>query len=182
MIQRRRRRGGNALLEFTLVGIPVIFILISTVELSRGMWIYHTLAYSLKEGTRYAVVHGNDCQTDKNSCSVQIRDIAKVIQSAGMGLIPEQLANVNFTTSTRTVTCSTLAACVAAGSTGDTYFPTATPGTSPRDPGADVGQAVTITAQYPFDSAISMLFPSGGGRMVFPGFVLPGESSEQVRF
>ena len=41
----RNRERGTTLLEFTLVGIPLIFLLISTVEISRGMWQYHTLAH-----------------------------------------------------------------------------------------------------------------------------------------
>ncbi len=177
----RNRRAGNSLLEFTLVGIPVIFILISTVEISRGMWIYHSLAYALKEATRYTAVHGNDCQVEKNSCTIRIRDIAQVIQTTGMGLLPEQMTNVSFISSTRTVTCSTLAACLQAGGTGDTYWPTYAPGTYPTDTGGNPNATIRITAQYPFISAISMLFPSGGG-MVFPAYTLPGESSEDIRF
>src|SRR5215471_18790761 len=56
--RRNRQRGGSSLIEFTLVGIPIIFVLISTFEMSRGMWLYHTLAYAAREGTRYAIVHG----------------------------------------------------------------------------------------------------------------------------
>jgi Flp pilus assembly protein TadG len=47
-----KERGGTSLVEFTLVGIPMIFLLISTFEVARGMWEYHTLAYAVKEGTR----------------------------------------------------------------------------------------------------------------------------------
>ena len=39
----RSRCGGQSLVEFTLVGIPLIFVLISVFEISRGMWMYHTL-------------------------------------------------------------------------------------------------------------------------------------------
>ena len=62
MIRESKRRG-QALVEFTFVGIPMIFILISVFEMSRGMWIYHTLTYAVKEGTRVAMVHGQDCVT-----------------------------------------------------------------------------------------------------------------------
>ena len=54
----RRKRLGQTLVEFTFVGIPIIFVLISVFEMSRGMWMYHTLAYSVKQGVRFAIVHG----------------------------------------------------------------------------------------------------------------------------
>ena len=57
----RRRRRGATMLEMTLVGIPTIFILISIFEISRGIWMYETLAYAAKAGVRFASVHGADC-------------------------------------------------------------------------------------------------------------------------
>src|SRR5438874_6963926 len=83
---------GSAMLEMTLVGIPIIFILISIFEMSRGMWIYHTLAYAVKEGTRFAMVHGQNCwpltPSVTNSCKTMVADVAAVIKSAGIGLDP----------------------------------------------------------------------------------------------
>src|SRR5690242_13216787 len=49
---------GQSLVEFTFVGIPMIFVLIGTFEISRGMWMYHTLAHAVRDGVRYASVHG----------------------------------------------------------------------------------------------------------------------------
>ena len=49
-----RSAKGSTLLEFTLVGIPVIFVLISTIEMARGMWMYHTLCHAVKEAARFA--------------------------------------------------------------------------------------------------------------------------------
>ena len=60
MQQHESKRRGNSMIEFTLVGIPLMFVLISIVELSRGMWIYHTLAHAVKEGTRYTAVRGQN--------------------------------------------------------------------------------------------------------------------------
>ena len=58
-------RRGAVTLEFTLVGIPLLFTLISTVEMSRGMWMYQTQAYAISQGVRYLVVHGADCQLER---------------------------------------------------------------------------------------------------------------------
>jgi Flp pilus assembly protein TadG len=41
--RRKRTRRGSSILEFVLVGIPIIFVLISLFEISRGMWTYHTM-------------------------------------------------------------------------------------------------------------------------------------------
>ncbi len=57
----RKAERGSTVIEMTLVGIPIIFTLISVVEISRGMWMYHTLAYAAKNGVRLAVVHGRNC-------------------------------------------------------------------------------------------------------------------------
>ena len=82
MTNKRLDRRGSTILEFVLVGIPMIFIFISVFEISRGMWIYHTLAYSIREGVRYTTVHGKGCASP-NTCQVTIAQITGVIQSAG---------------------------------------------------------------------------------------------------
>jgi len=87
-LSRRRRQKGNSLIEFTMVGIPLMFVIISTFEMSRAMWTYETLAYAVKEGTRYAAVHGENCAVSPNNCAVKVSDIAGVVQAAGIGLDP----------------------------------------------------------------------------------------------
>ena len=87
MCNRKQRQRGSAMIEFTLVGIPMIFLLISIFEMSRAMWNYHTLAFAIREGTRYAVVHGSGCSTDpRNSCQATVAQVAQRIQDAGIGL------------------------------------------------------------------------------------------------
>src|SRR4051812_36013396 len=102
--RNRERRLGQTLVEFTFVGIPIIFILISIFEVSRGMWIYHTLAYSVKVGIRYASVHGINCVNttrNQNACRVNMgpasapsagtqASIAYVIRQAAVGLDPKK--------------------------------------------------------------------------------------------
>ena len=88
---RKFRSKGNTLIEFTLVGIPILFVLICIFEVSRGMWVYHTLTNAVREGTRFAIVHGQDCATAPNVCQVTIADIATRIRNEGVGLLPDQL-------------------------------------------------------------------------------------------
>ena len=86
------KRRGQALVEFTFVGIPVIFVFISVFEIARGMWMYHTMAYAAKEGVRYASVHGYNCTKNGNTCTVNIgpvsdtTSVAGVIRRAAVGL------------------------------------------------------------------------------------------------
>ena len=49
---RRKRSRGATILEFSLVGIGLIFVILSFFEVSRGMWTYQTLAYAVREGER----------------------------------------------------------------------------------------------------------------------------------
>ncbi len=181
-MSKPRLRRGNALMEFTLVGIPTILVLISTFEIARGMWVYHTLAYAIKEGTRYAAVHGQNCTILNNRCAVQIRDIARVIRDSGVGLDTSRLSGVEFRSVSRTITCPTLDACLKTGELGDTYWPALPQGSAGYpDLGADRAKDIQITAQYPFQSAISMVWPGAGG-IVFPTFVFPGSSRERIQY
>lgn len=182
-MRRRSWHRGSAIIEFTLVGVPLIFVLLSIFELSRGMWVYTALAHSVKEGTRFAIVHGNNCTVLPNNCIVNVREIANQIAYAGAGLIPADLQNVRFISDTRIITCPTLKSCQDAGATGDTYWP-ALPRTDPAYP--DAGSArfanLRIEAQYPFESFISMLWPGAGPGITFGRFLFQASSQEAVQF
>src|SRR5215471_2249418 len=104
---RNPRRGGSSLIEFTLVGIPVIFVLLSTFEMARGMWLYHTLAYAARQGTRYLIVHGIDCSLFGNAYCVTIPNVAAVIKNAAPGLDATQMT-VTLTPSQGAATTDTL--------------------------------------------------------------------------
>lgn len=170
MIRRRvRRQTGNAILEFTLVGIPLIFVLISIFEIARGMWIYHTLAYAVTEGTRYTVVRGVNCSSPANSCAASIASIAGVIEYAGVGLMPGQL-NLQFTPNSGAPTSCLLPDCL----TNTTTWPPS---------GANLpGMDVVITASYPFSSAIAMFWPGSGPGMGLPTVVVPATARERIQF
>jgi len=185
--RNRRKRLGQTLVEFTFVGIPIIFILISIFEVSRGMWIYHTLAYSVKVGIRYASVHGINCVNgngNPNDCTVNMgpasapsagtqASIAYVIRQAAVGLDPKK-TTVVFNASGTTTTCSLD---VSGGSNPcpATVWP-------PNDGVTDaVGKPIRIDITTPFNSAIAMLWP--GAKVVrFAGGSLGASSSDYVQF
>jgi len=180
MSRSRRRRRGNSLIEFTLVGIPVIFLLISVFEVSRGMWMYHTLASAIREGTRYAIAHGNSCNIYPNRCASRIRDIAARIRDRAVGIPPAQMRNVRFISATRTISCETLASCLDGTVSGAVYWPAGAPG-STIDMGGNRRVAIEITAEYRFQSMIAMFWPGSRG-INFGSFLLPASSRELIQY
>jgi Flp pilus assembly protein TadG len=183
MTRTRNPRRGNAVLEFTLVGIPVVFVLISIFEVSRGMWIYHTLAHAAREGTRFAIVHGQNCGTlptvcDKSvadsCCKKTVADIAAVIRDAGAGLIPEDLTVTIRNTNVFGANFDTVGPAFLSTLLSDnTEWPTGT-GSSP-------GNDIEITLTYPFRSAIALFWP-GAGPVTFGTFNLPATSQDRIQF
>ena len=182
--RNRRKRLGQTLVEFTFVGIPIIFTLISIFEVSRGMWIYHTLAYSAKVGVRYASVHGINCLSatnNPNSCTVNmgpvaapsagaLPSIAYVIREAAVGLDPAKTTLTFIDASGTPFTCT-----LANGSCAGSSWPTAD-GTSNA-----VGQPIRIDITTPFNSAIAMLWP--GAKVVrFASGTLGATSQDYVQF
>ncbi len=169
-MRRGSERGGSSLLEFVLVGIPLVFILISTIEIARAMWTYHTLAFSVKSATRYTIVHGSNCAQSPNSCTVTIGQIASVMQSAGLGLDTSRMS-VTFTPAAGSATSCTLSDCL----TNSTQWPPSTVN-SP-------GNNVTITATYPFNSIIALLWPGTTGGVTSIGSVnFPASSRDIMQF
>ena len=167
--QRSSEHGGSSFLEFVLVGIPVIFVLFSTFEMARGMWSYHSLAFAVREGTRYAIVHGADCGTSPNSCTATISQIAAVIQSAGVGLDRTALL-LTFTPNTGSAITCTLSNCL----TNNTQWP-------PTNANS-IGMTVTISANYPFQSGIAFFFPGTRPTGSFPVLNFPASSKDVIQF
>jgi Flp pilus assembly protein TadG len=187
-MRRRRHRHvprGNTLVEFTLVGIPMIFVLISTFEIARGMWLYHTMAYAMKDAARYAAVHGQLCVGASAGCALRVQDLAQRICDAGLGLCtpgfgpaPNSLT-VTIASNARSIVCRPdMTACLA----DVTCFPTAADCSQAVTMAALPGMPITITAEYPFRSAISMFWPGGGPGKVFGLYRFPAVARENILF
>ena len=178
MTHKKHRRLGSATLEMTLVGIPLLFVLISIIEVSRGMWIYHTLSYAVREGTRYTIVHGANCKATPNNCPVTVGQIATVIQNAAVGLFDSNNFMVEMKSSSDTygtldgngIPTMTLASALS----NTNQFPSA--------PGDSIGQPITFTVTYPFQSAIAMFWPGAGSGLNFATVTFPASSQELVQF
>lgn len=175
-----RGRHGNAIVEFTLVGIPIIFVLISIFEISRGMWVYDTLAHAVKEGVRLAIVNGSSCsQIPTCDATTTVAAVAGRIRESGVGLSPDELEVTLVTlapTSTGpvvvgTVECKPLSACL-----------TRTDKWPPAGANRVKVNLVSVQGVYPFRSAIAMFWPGAGPGMTFGRVNLPAVSQEVIQF
>jgi Flp pilus assembly protein TadG len=170
MIRRRKNgRKGSTILEFVLVGIPIIFIFICIFEMSRGMWNYHSIAFGVREGSRYAAMHGVDCASP-HTCQVSIGTITGVIRSNAPGIDPATVT-LTFTPSSGTATSGTMSSLA---SSTTTFPPT----------GANAqGQNVKISANYAFQSILAVFWVGAGRGANYSGtFNLYTSSSEPIQF
>jgi Flp pilus assembly protein TadG len=195
----RRHYGGNATIEFTLIGIPLVFVLISTIEMARGMWIYHTLAYAVKEGTRYAVARGENSLTPST-----FQNVCNAIAQAGTGLAPHDLTLTFYSATSYSTTPPTGITVTADNCTGTRWppgynindgWPPPTSGFPGCQAGVNCvdnqpGQTISITGQYPFVSALSMFWPGAGSGTTFQplacqgtgALCLPAASKDLMQF
>jgi hypothetical protein len=177
----RRQTRGAATLEMTLVGIPIIFTLVSIFEISRGMWMYHTAAHAVREGVRYAIVHGINCDPASglgNSCLVTAAQVCQVIRDAAVGLDP-RFTRVRFTAPTPGGSLIDWIP-LDDGSANDCQSRT---NTWPPNTGGNnsTGLAIQIDIITPFDSALAMFWP-GGGQVTFGTVNLGATSIDSIQF
>lgn len=167
--RRRNRQKGSTILEFVFVGIALIFIFISVFEIARGMWMYHSLAYGVREGVRYAAMHGKDCASP-NTCQVTIGTITGVIRSAALGVDPTTVT-LTFTPASGTATTDTMTNLAS----NTTTFP-------PSSSNAQ-GQTVKISAKYSFRTILSIFWVGDGSPLNDNGtFYLCASSAEPIQY
>jgi len=166
--RRRIARRGQSLLEFTLSAVPVIFLLLSIVEMSRAMWVYVTLAHAIKEGTRFSVVHGADCVQAKPDCQITVNQVAARIITAGMGLDSRKM-NVVLQTAGATQTCAPVSSCLDVATAW------------PPSPDNSVGLPITISGTYPFSTAMAMFIPQSGS-IKFGAMSFGATSQQEIAF
>jgi hypothetical protein len=161
----------------TLVGIPIIFVLISIFEISRGMWMYETAAFAVREGVRFASVHGANCKpnppTVTNNCLKTAAEVSAVIRNVAVGLDPSATQLTFATPSVPSVTPFT---CNLNG-TGDARCAN----DWPEDGANSSADVIEIRLSTPFNSALAMFWP-GTKPVSFSVVSLGGSSSDQIQF
>ncbi|MGI9070109.1 MAG: TadE/TadG family type IV pilus assembly protein [Bryobacteraceae bacterium] len=170
MVRRTRwNEKGNTLVEFTLVGIPLVLIFISLIEICIAMWSYHTLAYAVREGARYASTKGQGCTYTGNTCSVTVGTVAQQIATAATALLPGQL-NVTLTSLAGSVTCNPISSC---------YSNTAI---WPPSSGNIPGSVISVSGSYPVQTGLVMMFFPSTGASQLNSVTLPASSQQIIQF
>jgi len=163
---------GSAIVEFTLAGIPVIFLLFTTLQVSIALWNYFTLDHAVNIATRYAAVHGANCSANGNSCGVTIGNIATQLKNAAIGIQPDNI-NATFTTDSGVqTTCNPLSSCLSTG--------TAWPPSANND--NQVGADVTITAKFTAYIPLMMFWFRDGMINDNHSFAFPAKSTQQIMY
>jgi Flp pilus assembly protein TadG len=176
---RRRRESGSAIVEFTLTGIPLLFIWLSTVEMARGMWNYATLQYATKATLAYASMHGATCASP-NSCSAKLSDVVTVFENAAVGIPQGDLSLTLTTASGATQTCNPVSTCSTTNASWGSTWPPSASGDNA------VGKDIYLRADQTFKSALILFIP-GTGTTTFNGvaagsFDFPGYSHQTILF
>ena len=154
-IRRCPSRGGQSMVEFMLLGIPMMFVTMSVIYVSIGMWQFHSLAYSTEMTARYVSVHGASCGSP-NSCTIRVEDVAQYFATQAMALDATKVV-VKIIDGSGTTTCNPVNSCY---STATTFPSTAAiPSSTPATTYNAVGQDVTISATYVVKNPFAMFWP-----------------------
>ena len=129
---RKRRRSGQSLVEFSLTALMTSITMLFVLEVGRMLLVYTAIADAAREGVRYAIVHGSSRATGSGQNN-----------ASGPSSNPAQVVTVidNFA-GTGPLTISRLVISV-------TY-----PGSSNAP-----GQKVSVSVIYPYDPLVTY-FPS----------------------
>ena len=82
---------GQALVEFTLVGIIFFILVFGTMDVGRAVWNYNTLAQATREGARFAVVHGARCDAEAGCSAADLAAVEAVVIDNASGLNSSQV-------------------------------------------------------------------------------------------
>ena len=167
MLQRSNRRG-FALVEFTIIAVPMIFLTISIIEAALAMWQYHSMAYAVDVATRMAVTHGRSCSQNGNSCTITLGTLTSYLASQATALDTSKL-NATLYTHAATTTCSPITNCT----TSTAQFPNTTDNAVNFD--------VKIVVTYPIANPMPLFWP---GSQASPGstFTLSATSRQRILF
>ena len=150
----RGARGAN-MVEFMLVGIPLLFLIIAVIQMSLGMWTYNVLANAVDQTARYATVTSGST----------VGGVAQRIETVGVGLLPGKLNVTLASSNAAAVPCSPVSGCIG--------------NSNPWPTGAAFTDTVTISGTYPFATPFAIFWPSAGP-MKLAGNIVLGASSTQL--
>lgn len=162
------RRKGQSLIEFTLVGIPLLFMVTTVVTVAIDMWQYDNLVFAAQSTARYVAMHGRSCIQDGTSCTLTVANVVSYFTSHAIALDANK-AKVTLQSASSSTVCEPVSSCSASAS----QFP----------PAADNGVNfdVTVKVTYPITNPIGMFWP-GSGTVRTSTFTLLGMSRQRILF
>jgi len=164
------RERGSAIIEFTMAGIPMIFILFTTMQVCIAVWNYFTLDHAVNLAVRYASLHGATCSSGGNTCTVTLGQVATQLANYATG-VPAAKINATFTTDSGSVTtCNPLTSCL---SNGTTWPPSA-------NNDNQVGSDLTIRAQFNMNMTLAMFWFRDGMVNNDGTLGFPAQSTQQI--
>jgi len=166
---RHKKRAGSTLIEFTLVGISAIFITVSIATVALDMWEYYSLAYATEVTSRYAGLHGANCATSPNSCTVTVGFLVSNVFVPAATVLYSGRVDLTFTDSAGTIACNPASNC----SSSATVFP--------RSGSNAVGGDIVVKATYPLSRPIAM-FWDGSTPMDLSAFTVGATSRQRILF
>jgi Flp pilus assembly protein TadG len=143
----RKPTAGSSVLEFTLTSIPLMFVMITVVQMAAAMWNYHTLNEAVKVTARTAAVRGIDCAS--TACAMTVGEITQMINTKGIGLLSSSL-DVTLTDGNGSLNCNPVSTCTSSSTVW------------PRTGGNGLGQVISISATYPLTGPMAMFVPGAG--------------------
>jgi Flp pilus assembly protein TadG len=162
-----RSRRGATMIEFTLLGIPGLFLCMSVLMTGIDMWQFFTLSYAAAQTARFASVHGATCGTP-NSCTITRAQVASYFQSQALAL-NTAVTVLTMTDGSGTITCNPVTSCPSSSTT----FPATTNNA--------VGSNISINATYPISNPLFMYWP-GAGRVNPATYTLGATSTQEILY
>jgi Flp pilus assembly protein TadG len=94
-VRRKRRSGGNAMLEWMLVLLPTMGLITAFFDVSYALFCWSTIQNAVREGCRYAITFQTQTGLGQDA------SIKQIVATNSMGMIPNTtptLVNVNYFT------------------------------------------------------------------------------------
>jgi Flp pilus assembly protein TadG len=91
---RQSKESGSAILEASLILLPMLALFLGIVDMSFAVFIQSTLTNATREGSRFAIAYGSTY--NGSACVSQANCIAQVVQANAIGL-PQGLASSYIT-------------------------------------------------------------------------------------
>jgi Flp pilus assembly protein TadG len=148
-MRNRNKERGSQTLEFTLIGLPLIFLLFSIIHMCFAMMTFHTMQEAVEQGARFVATRGSTCASGSNTCNVTVQQIADVVATSSPGIAASNLKLTLTTNSGTSVVCDKINTCTSScssGCSGNKGNKWPDPTTTDSNPGKDIIISADVTS------------------------------------